>query len=199
MKTLLTLVLLLALGGLCWGSTINLTGLPANTYGGYYVGPAFGNLDGTDPLQVVCNDFNHTSYIPSSFDVNISTIPSLAFARFGNDPAAVERYERASWLMWQMGLNPGQVGPIQYALWNIFTPSAPDPAGTSTWLTAANAIDVNAFDYSGVRIYTPTGQFASNQEFMGGDVVPTPEPATMQLVLGAVLIFVPKALNRLRR
>lgn len=194
-----TLTVILAFASICCGSTINLTGLPVNTYGGYYVGPAFGTLDGTDPLQVICNDFNHTSYIPSSFDVNISTIPSLVYARFGNDPAAVERYERAAWLMSQMPLNPGQIGPIQFALWNIFTPSAPDPAGSNTWLAAANAIDINAFDYSNVRIYTPTGQYASNQEFMGGGVNPVPEPATMQLVLGALLIFGPKALNRLRR
>ena len=85
-------------------TTLNLTVLPVNTYGGYYVGPAGGNLNGVTSLWVTCNDFNHTSHIPSSFDVDISTIPSLEFARFGHDAIALDNYQRAVWLMWQIVL-----------------------------------------------------------------------------------------------
>jgi hypothetical protein len=165
-------------------TTLNLTALPVNTYGGYFVGQAVGNLNGGAPLDVVCDDFNHTSNIPSSFDVNISTLPSLEFARFGNDGVALDKYQRAAWLMWQMPLNPSsETGPIQFAMWNLFYPGAPDPAGTSEWLGRANAIDVSTFNYSNIRVYTPTSGFAGNQEFLGE----VPEPATMALFGGGLV------------
>jgi len=164
---------------------LNLTTLPANTAGGYYVGAVGGNVNDGAPMSFFCDDFSTTTYVPSSFGVNISTIPSLGSAKWGNDAAALFKYEEAAWLISQMALNPDDVGPIQYAIWNIFYPAANDLSGQEIWIARAQGIDPASYDFSSVRIYTASNTL--NQEFMSGGDAPVPEPATVFLVGSGLL------------
>ena len=162
---------------------LNLDTLPSHVAGGYYVGPVGGYLDGGSRMGFVCDDFAHTTYIPSTFEVNINTIPSLTYARFGNDAVALFKYQEAAWLMLQMDTHPSDIASLQYAVWNVFNSSAPDYETSNAWLALAAAIDPSRYDFSGVRIYTPTGRTGlSNQEFMSGSISVVPEPCTLLLV-----------------
>ncbi len=184
-------LLVLCSSGVVQAGTLNVTTLPAQTFDGYYVGPAAGFLDGS-PVQWICDDFAHTTYVPSTFDVNVSTLPLLPYARFVG-PEELANYEMASMLayeMYQPG-NASQVGAIQFAMWNLFDPSTPDPAGTATWLTWAQNQNRAAWDYSPVRVLTPTAAYASNQEGIVNAATPTPEPGSevLSLLGGIGLIF----------
>jgi len=168
-------------------NTLSLTNLPVFTYNGYYVGPATGNLNGGTSFSLVCDDFTHTTYIPSSFGVNVSTIPELQNAMYATQPTLsgqVDNYKWASLLLWQMGLTANQsaseIGGLNYAIWNIFNPSVADPGTSNYWVGWAQSQDLSAFDFSGVRIYTPSN--TQNQEFIGGAASPVPEPMTFALI-----------------
>jgi hypothetical protein len=162
--------------------TLYLTNLPVFTYDGYYVGPATGNLNGGASFSLVCDDFAHTTYVPSHFDTYVSTIPELQHAMYITQ--GVDTYERAAILMWQMGLvnqTSADIGGIQFAIWNLFNPAAtPNPGSSDYWVSWANSQVLSAWDYSGVRIYTPSNSL--NQEFIGGAASPVPEPMTFVLI-----------------
>ncbi len=176
--------------------TLNLTGLPTFTYnGGVYVGAASGDLNGVTSLKLICNDFVDTTYIPSSFVVNVSTIPSLTYGMYAQPrpPTAgqLAAYEMASLLLWQMGLPANQtadgIGGLNYAIWNLFNPSVPDPGTSASWVSWAQSQNLADWDYSGVMVFTPSN--SSNQEFMSGAAAPVPEPGTsVMFLLGGVAL-----------
>ncbi len=182
----------------CFGSgaaladtaTLNLLNLNGMTiYGGHYTGPVNGNLNGGETEGFVCNDFSTTTNVPNHFTVYVGTLDplDLSHAKFAGQPDALFKYQEAAWLLTQMRLHPSQTGPIQYAIWKIFTPSTPTPqvSGDTTlfWLDAASHINPNALDFRSVRIYTATN--TNNQEFMTGGAVPLP-PSLMLLGAGLV-------------
>jgi hypothetical protein len=171
----------------------NLSGV--STYNGYYVGPIGATLDSKTIMDgVVCNDYATTTLIPASFAVYVGnlSIPDLTNAKFGNDAAALLKYQQAAALLYEIRLpaNSGQVGAIQYAIWNIFNPSTPDPENTSNWVAWAVGIVVADWNFDSVNVYSATN--TTNQEFMSGaalpqDNTPVPIPPTVYL-LGAGLL-----------
>jgi hypothetical protein len=191
-KTFLTLVIisfiwLLGTNAGLADNILSLNTLPSTTYGGYYVGGLGGNvrIGGTlqDVAKFYCNDFASTTYVPSSFAVAVSSLSDLSQTKFGSTSGAVSKYQQAGWLISQMESNPSQTGAIQYALWNVFNSSTPDTADSINWLSAAQSINPANFDFSSVRIYSPTN--TSNQEFMSGGATAVPEPSVIfLLVLG---------------
>ncbi len=166
--------------GAVLADTLNLQSLPSDMFQGYYVGPVSGNLNGGAQTGFVCDDFLTETYVPSSFPVQVSTLADISQTKFGGQPNALFKYQEVAWLLNQMNSNPTQVGPIQFAIWNVFTPSTPDPAGTQDWINAAASINPAEWDFSSMRIYTATT--TRNQEFVGGGATSVPEPGLILLL-----------------
>ncbi len=167
--------------------TLNLQTLPSTTYGGYYVGPVSGNLNGGSTMGFICNDFLTTTYVPSSFAVRVSTLSELSGTKFGGTLDALFKYQQVGWLTSQMQTHPDQVGAIQFAIWSVFAPSTPSVPGAQSWLNAAQGINPNNFDFSSMKIFTPTN--TTNQEFVGGGAIAVPEPGSAVLLgIGLVLL-----------
>ena len=187
-QVLLVLVLATCLwvwsAGAGLADTINLISLPNSTYSGYYVGPVKGNLNGGAQQGFVCDDFVTPTYVPSSFDVRVSTLGDISQTKFGASPNGLFKYQEIAWLLGQMESNPTQTGPIQFAVWSIFNPSTPVVPGEQAWLSAAASINPADWDFSSFRIYTATNTV--NQEFVGGDPTLVAEPVAI-LLLGLSL------------
>jgi len=178
-----------------------------DTYNGF-VGST---VDGVFYL-LVCNDYNHTTDAPSGpWEYNVSTLPSLTFARFGNDPTAVALYQQAALLLAGDGntlaglenvTSAGDITAYQYALWNLFGAGVDDVNNASALVLAASSDLSNGTDYSStfasLRVYTPTESAIDNQEFLGlggySTTSDVPEPrssllfATGLAVLAAVFL-----------
>ncbi len=180
-----------------FSETLNLKTLPVTTGGGYYVGAVGGNIDGGAKANYYCDDFLTTSYVPSSFTVLVSSLSDISKTKFvGADPAeTLKKYQQVGWLMSQLELNPVKIAAIQFAMWSVFTPSAPTFADSAAWLDASARIDAASYDFSMMRIYTPIS--GSNQEFIGGKVTVVPEPAEW-LLLFMGLGFISYAVYRKR-
>jgi len=166
-------------------------------YGSEYVGPIGAKLNGNAINGgIVCLDIFSTTYVPNSgFNVTVGTLSPLNMsqARFGNDATAISKYQEAAWLIGQMAQNPGQTGPISFAVWRLFSTVA-DTFGSNrnltsenSWLSQASHINPQLYDFSSVKIYTPTGKDVSNQEFMSGKASPVPIPAPLWLLGSALL------------
>ena len=169
---------------------------------GYFVGPIPATLDGDQVSDggMACLDITSHSSFGQAFDVTINTLPLNNPdnpPRFGSDATAIRLYEEAAWLLGQIPSNSDQVANLQFAVWKIFDANANelldtyfpgwDEAAVAGWLTLAAAIDPNDYDFSSVRIYTPTSVYAANQEFMSGCAVPVPAPSTI-LLMGSGLV-----------
>ncbi len=178
------LFFLLSISGVAAGTSIEFTGLPINTEFGTFNGFALATVDGVANQLLVCDDFSHTTYMPSgSLTYDASTLAGsdpLEYARFAgpsDSRASTARYEEAALLL--NGLEqtgPGELldltADYQYALWALFTPSVvlPDATAGTLLSDAAEAVLLNAPQnvevYSRLRILTPSEPFASNQEFL---------------------------------
>lgn len=160
MKTLLTLTLIAATSS--FGATVTYNGVNAN-FQGFGVGPAAGTLNGNN-ITMICVEFDQYVSVGQTWQAML--IPVMPNT---NDA-------RAAWLAEQMRTAPvADIGSYQFAIWNIFTPSAPDTTLSNTLLAAS--IGQN-----------PTGQWVRIQSATVQDfITQTPEPATFAL-LGVVLI-----------
>lgn len=184
--------------------TISFTQSPGQTADGYYVGYTTANLQTSTQtfidFSVICADFTHTTSVPSGpFTYNVTTLADLSSVRW-QGPNMLQNYQIAAILLYDYdGLDPAsqsaQAGDYNFALWNVFNPSAPDYGNSMALITAATTVvnfgGINEA-YLNLRIFTPTGQASGNQEFLGISSEPfgnpqTPEPATYAL-LGCGLI-----------
>jgi hypothetical protein len=199
--------------------TINFTGLPNNTEHGTYNGFVSGTIDGVVFDNLICDDYNHTTYVPSgNLRYTMASISALPQTRFAG-PDALANYREAAILLYGLehlsaineSLSPNiqlTVGDIQYALWNIFTPGSGNTAHSNSVLSLLNASTPGLPGvselYSSLRIYTPTAAFASNQEFLQLsepqaeiEAEPAvPEPGTMALAIAGLLFGIGVAVKR---
>ena len=202
---------LLLCGSGCYANTVIVlfTGLPSTVENGTYNGFAEATVNGIPAQLLICDDYSHTTYVPSSdliydyadFKGNADSIQT---ARFISDsgPTAMDvfKYEEASVLLYGLvhqASAPAAITDNQYAIWNLFTPSVQlfRPSQETLQAQALAAITSNApylsAAYTSLAIYTPfngNGQqvdFSSNQEFL--QYRPTPEPTGL-MPLGAFLL-----------
>jgi hypothetical protein len=183
------------IAGSAWADTLNLTALPSGAAGGYYVGFTSGNVNGvSNPISgFVCNDFTTNTYIPTSYQVNVSSLYDLTYAKFRTGDGIEANYQRAAVLVNDMILNPTNIPIDQYAIWYIFDPTDTKLTSNSfftsnqTAIVAASAVAVPTdFDFSTFRVFTAIPN-TSNQEFLaffqpGTDIPGVPIPGSSLLL-----------------
>jgi hypothetical protein len=178
---ILALILAVFTASPVFAETLNLQTLPVTTANGYYVGAIGGNINGGTKANYYCDDFATTTYVPSSFGVLVSSLANISGTKFASQADALTKYQQVGWLMYQLEINPLKVASIQFAMWSVFDPFAPTFEDSAAWLDASRKIDAGSYDFSNMRIYTATN--TRNQEFVGGRVTTTPEPAEWALLI----------------
>lgn len=186
--------------------TLTLTGAGSNVMGGVYIGPYTAKDSSGNSFPIICDDFASDSFINETWTANVSTFDDLSGTKFGaTDPNG---YNEAAWLSNKL-LDPSvtgaTAGAIQFAIWQIFTPTAFNSlSGTNltnaqSWLQQALNQTYTAGEFSNFIIFTPTGAapscagYSNNQcpssppqEF----ITRVPEPATLPLLaIGFAAVF----------
>jgi hypothetical protein len=180
----------------------NVTG--ANAFG-YYVGPFTGTLfrpGSAMGLTIFCVDFlNHVEFGEREA-VAISSLAGGSVAATRH-PGELEGYRKAAWLSTQFAANDAdRWGGIQAAMWQIFSPGAPDGGTDATdarteayWQERANVFVSSAtyasYDWSRFYVFTDlraAGQASEvgMQEFITSTPNVVPEPAPWALVAGGL-------------
>jgi hypothetical protein len=192
-------------------TTLEFTGVNGASNGVYYVSPYTGTLNyGTSSAQSVvlfCDDINNEVSVNQVWNANVTSLASGNFSntRYGGsvnphlgNMSPQVLYEEAAWLVTQFSSHPGDYVSLQYALWDLMTPTTPTPEPTtfanSDGITVATWLAWAGTNYSQINpasfvIVTNTGTLAYTgqvQEF----IIQTPEPATGVLLLfGVVAMF----------
>jgi len=205
MKTKLSCVLALMFLTAMFANATSVTfnSLPQYTADGYYVGYSGATVDG-QALNLLCDDFSHTTNIPSGpFTYNVETLNNLTGARFGTVNTRLVLYETAAILLWNFDsiLNPttSQAEIYQFAIWDLMTPSTPaipSQAAVQALITGAQATVASGgitSAYNKLRILTPIGASDTNQEMLAltsntyGSS--TPEPTSFAMIgIGLVVL-----------
>ncbi len=190
--------------------TLTLKGVNGHSDNGVYDGAYYGKLTSNgstvmDNFSMFCIDYTHDVSIGASWGVTMGSLTDQntvngAKNYIGYGSATVLDFKKAAWLASQFSMNPGDIGGIHGAIWNIFLPANGQNdlnwAGIQSWLDKANTAANNNFygmDFSNWFILTPTGNYGQVQIGMTS----TPEPATMLLMgSGLVGIFFVTAYKR---
>jgi PEP-CTERM motif len=173
----------------------------------YVIQPLGGS--GDNILFVMCNDYVHAGMPGDIWDANITQLGSgnISLTRFNKMPsgpnslAPLLRYDEAGWILLQTLDTPmSMFQAMNYAVWNLFDPSAPCDSGCQLWLMNAEQAAQMHFpdtDFNKVYVITPVNQYDPDpngpQEFLAigtdsGLIIhppgapETPEPGTLVLL-----------------
>jgi hypothetical protein len=203
-------------------TTMQFTGVNGANNGVYYVSPYTGTMNygtsGAESVVLFCDDINNEVSMGQVWRANVTSLAAAASSgnfdntRYGNPlvntslganpygSSASMLYEEAAWLVTQFGSHPGDYVSLQYALWNLMSPTnanagslgfmGSDGITVGQWLSmaAAGYKNINLANFQIVTNVGPLGYTSQVQEF----IVPTPEPATILLLLvgiGAMFFF----------
>jgi len=204
-------------------TTMQFTGVNGANNGIYYVSPYMGTMNygtsGARSVTLFCDDINNDVSMGQVWNANVTSLATAASTgnfnntRYGNPlvntglganpygSSAAILYKEAAWLVTQFGAHPGDYVSLQYALWNLMSPTnassgslgfmGSDGISVGQWLATAAAgyKDINLENFQIITNVGPLGYTGQVQEF----IVPTPEPATVLLLLvgiSAMLLFV---------
>ncbi|HXX19791.1 MAG TPA: PEP-CTERM sorting domain-containing protein [Candidatus Acidoferrum sp.] len=185
-------------------ATLTLTGAGSNVVDGVYVGPYTATIAGTPgSVQVICDDYTHESFVGETWNAYVSSFPGLTNVRFTGS-SETQNYDEVAYLANNLfnlgGTNNPEADALQFAIWDVFDPSAIAPSTcfgavaqdcVNYWLTAAESQSYYAGEFSNILIYTPESG-GNPQEF----IVRTPEPgALLLLFLGLAGLLLLKGLT----
>ena len=197
----------------CGAATVRFTALPGVVENNVYLGFSAATVDGFPLQQLLCDDFEHTTYMPSgdlAYQVayldGADPVHGARFASAGSPaPADFTRYREAAVLVAALvaagpAASSDTVADYQYAIWSLFDPAKVTltrPVAQQALIDSAAATvhgggaQLGAV-YSSLRIYTPDRTVGSNQEFLqyvGGlaeYTTSTPEPSQSLTLLAAL-------------
>jgi hypothetical protein len=173
--------------------TVQLTGVNGKSDDGVYVDPYYGTIDG-NPAILVCDDFDHETYMDQTWTANVSTLTNLTDAEFqqATPGQTLKDYEEAAFLFDALLSNPSSnYDGISFALWALFTPSVQYSSGykngnAAYWLNDAESQTFSPGEFSNFEILTPVNDGpCSPQEML--TMTPTPEPAEIILFLSGLM------------
>jgi hypothetical protein len=162
---------------------------------------------------VMCDDYEHGGMPGDQWDANITNLGSqnITLARFDNIPTTnalgpLGLYDEAGWILLQtLNVQSDQFMEMNFAVWNIFDPSAPCNSGCEAWIQMAEQAAENHFpdtNFDRIYIITPVDQHDpdpnSIQEFLylgnpsgfPDQSGSAPEPSTLVLMGTGLVGFV---------
>jgi hypothetical protein len=100
---------------ICSATTVQvtLTGVNGVAKDGVDVDPYYGTING-NPATLVCDDFDHETYIGESWTATVSTLSDLSSVRFqqGTPTETLQAYEEAGFLYNALLANPSQYSSL---------------------------------------------------------------------------------------
>jgi hypothetical protein len=175
--------------------------------GQYYVSPYFGTMNG-QTVTLFCDDIINDVNFGQTWQANVTNLATavnnndFSQTRYGSvtgsavlgNPAMA--YEEAAWLTTQFASNPNDLVNLQYALWDIMNPGVRGTGkmDVQNWLLLAweNYGTINPSNFEIVTNTGPLTLTGQVQEF----IVPTPEPATLALLICGMLAICAGLLRR---
>jgi hypothetical protein len=179
--------------------------------GQYYVSPYYGTMTGPTGTQTVtlfCDDIINEVNFGQTWQANVTNLATavnnndFSQTRYGSvtgsavlgNPAMA--YEEAAWLTTQFASNPNDLVNLQYALWDIMNPGSRGNGNLDVqnwlWLAWENYGTINPSNFEIVTNTGPLTLTGQVQEF----IVPTPEPATLALLICGMLAICAGLLRR---
>jgi hypothetical protein len=168
---------------------VTLTGVGGVNNGQYYIAPYYLTVNGISNVYAFCVDFNHESYLNTSWLANTTTYSGSFDLTYLKNPMA---YLEMGYLA-SIYNNGGNQVSIQQAIWNFSGGHYAD-SDTLYYVTLAQN-NYGTFNGSGWTILTDTRGTA--QEFLVHQSVP--EPGTMMLLGIGMVGIVPFIKKRVKK
>ncbi len=200
MKRLIVLANLLLWAGSTFASpvTMHLLSLDGPIVNGIPTYPYTLRINDLLPFPGMCNDYYHAGTPGDYWLANLTNLGTkdLSHVRFAS--SGLLAYQEAAWILLQTGVTaPTEWPDMNFAVWHIFSPSAPIDSGAQSWIDLADREAQHGFpgiDFGRVMIATPPDVNApptGEQEFMWI----TPEPGSL-ILLGIGVVGVAGVLRR---